>query len=63
MNVVSGPLDISLFMGCAGNLLELKHSLLEGRRELRRFRKLKKPIRLRILEDYSAQVLFQRAIR
>jgi len=62
MNVVSGPLDIYLFMGCVGNQLELKHSLLEGRRKLRRFRKLKKPIRLRILAGFDAEFLFQRVI-
>jgi len=62
MNVVLGPL-VYLLMGCVGNPLELKHSLLEGRKKLRRFRKLKKPLRLRILEGYDDQVLFQRAIR
>lgn len=62
MNVASGPL-VYLLMGCVGNPLELKHSLQEGIKKLRSFRKLKKPLRLRILEGYDDQVLFQRAIR
>jgi hypothetical protein len=49
MNVVPGPLNIYLFMGCVGSPSELKHSLLEGRRKLRRSRKYKKLTRIRIL--------------